>query len=249
MTDTPTPIAGWYPDPAGEGRIQWWDGSQWTEHFAEPAAQPEQPSAPAYGTGAPTYGQTSPTYGAGTGAGAAAAAPYAAQPYSPADPYNVMGQKLTAPAGTRTGTPFIWALAALPVISLISTVITWLSIDDQIDAALDPDAPLFTGSDFISFAVSFLVAALAILFGVLDHRALVRAGVPKPFHWAWIFFALINVPVYIIGRSVIVRRRTGSGLAPMFLYLALWVATFIVNAIFTAASLGPILDELSQTGY
>jgi len=244
MTDTPTPIAGWYPDPAGQGRIQWWDGSRWTEHFAEPAVQPEQPSAPAYGAGAPAYGQTSPTYGA-----APAATPYAAQPYSPADPYNVMAQKLTAPAGTRAGTPFIWALAALPVVSLVSTVISWLTIDDQIDTALSADAPLFTGADAVSFGVSFLVAALSILFGVLDHRALVRAGVPKPFHWAWIFFALINVPVYIIGRSVIVRRRTGSGLAPMFLFLALWVATFIVSAIFAALSIGPILDELSQTGY
>ena len=38
-------------------------------------------------------------------------------------------------------------------------------------------------------------------------------------------------------------------MAPMFLFLALWIATFIVNAIFTAISLGPIFDELSQTGY
>lgn len=37
--------AGWYDD--GSGRLRWWDGQEWTEHFApEPPAVPEQ-AAPA----------------------------------------------------------------------------------------------------------------------------------------------------------------------------------------------------------
>lgn len=28
-----SPYAGWYPNP--EGRVQWWDGYQWTEHYQE----------------------------------------------------------------------------------------------------------------------------------------------------------------------------------------------------------------------
>jgi len=28
----PTPGAGWHPDPRGQARLRWWDGSQWTEH-------------------------------------------------------------------------------------------------------------------------------------------------------------------------------------------------------------------------
>ncbi|MEO3794452.1 DUF2510 domain-containing protein [Nonomuraea sp. B10E15] len=42
---TQTP-AGWYPDPYGEPRLRWWDGSQWTDatHAQEPAAgAPQQP--------------------------------------------------------------------------------------------------------------------------------------------------------------------------------------------------------------
>ncbi|QNA93053.1 MULTISPECIES: DUF2510 domain-containing protein [unclassified Microbacterium] len=35
MTTTP---AGWYDD--GSGRQRWWDGQQWTEHFAPDAAAP-----------------------------------------------------------------------------------------------------------------------------------------------------------------------------------------------------------------
>ncbi|MFK4851692.1 DUF2510 domain-containing protein [Microbacterium sp. ZW T6_19] len=37
-----TTPAGWYDD--GSGRQRWWDGTQWTEHFA-PVAEPEAPVA------------------------------------------------------------------------------------------------------------------------------------------------------------------------------------------------------------
>ncbi|MEV4775292.1 DUF2510 domain-containing protein [Microbacterium sp. LWH12-1.2] len=36
-----TTPAGWYDD--GSGRQRWWDGQQWTEHFAPEAAAPEAP--------------------------------------------------------------------------------------------------------------------------------------------------------------------------------------------------------------
>jgi uncharacterized RDD family membrane protein YckC len=28
------PGAGWHPDPRGEARLRWWDGSEWTDHTA-----------------------------------------------------------------------------------------------------------------------------------------------------------------------------------------------------------------------
>lgn len=33
-----TPAAGWYPAPDQPG-MRWWDGQQWTDHFAPPPAQ------------------------------------------------------------------------------------------------------------------------------------------------------------------------------------------------------------------
>jgi hypothetical protein len=43
--------AGWYPDPSGSGQQRYWDGSQWTEHYAPAAGQggyaPQQAQAAA----------------------------------------------------------------------------------------------------------------------------------------------------------------------------------------------------------
>lgn len=27
-------VAGWYADPGGSGRLRWWDGFRWTDHYA-----------------------------------------------------------------------------------------------------------------------------------------------------------------------------------------------------------------------
>ena len=45
--------AGWFADPAGSGRMRWWDGSGWTDGFAdEDGASPYPPPSPVTG-GAP----------------------------------------------------------------------------------------------------------------------------------------------------------------------------------------------------
>ncbi|GAC1484413.1 MAG: hypothetical protein NVS1B16_13820 [Pseudarthrobacter sp.] len=35
----PAAPAGWYTDPAGTGRLRWWDGSAWTDQFSTPSQQ------------------------------------------------------------------------------------------------------------------------------------------------------------------------------------------------------------------
>lgn len=38
----------WCPDPAGTNRLRWWDGSKWTDHYAQvPAPEPAASAVPA----------------------------------------------------------------------------------------------------------------------------------------------------------------------------------------------------------
>jgi hypothetical protein len=195
------PAAGWYPDPAGSGRTRWWDGTRWTESFTEAAVVPVQaPASPAAMTPAPS-------------------------PYPNAAPYSGVAEQLSAPAGTSPYTPFIWVLALLPLVNLVISIVQLPQLDDTI-ASATAGADQITAVDFTSSLVSIVLFGAAMLLIVLDWRALNRAGVPRPFHWAWGFFMILGAPVYMIGRSIVVRRRTGSGLAPMVVNLSLIVLEF-----------------------
>ncbi|ACQ79701.1 peptidase domain protein [Beutenbergia cavernae DSM 12333] len=77
-----TPPAGWFPDPDGQDRLRYWDGTAWTEHYAasnEPPGAPSGPAAPGgYDAG---YG-TAPTtdFGAAPGYGQSASGGYGQAP-------------------------------------------------------------------------------------------------------------------------------------------------------------------------
>lgn len=128
--------------------------------------------------------------------------------------------------GTPVYTPFIWAVAALPVISVLALA----AVDMRAYAAATIDSTAGAPGDARS-SLGLILFAASIALAYFDHRTLRSRGFASPFHWAW---ALLGGGVYVIGRSVIARRRAGTGLAPIGVWAAiaafgLVVATIKVN--------------------
>jgi hypothetical protein len=38
--------AAWHPDPGGSGRLRYWDGQKWSDHYSEPPPPGEEQSRP-----------------------------------------------------------------------------------------------------------------------------------------------------------------------------------------------------------
>ncbi|GAA4266275.1 DUF2510 domain-containing protein [Frondihabitans peucedani] len=144
-----------------------------------------------------------------------------------------------APEGAKIYNVFIWAIVALPVLSIILNLISVSSLQPLIEDILKqaqanpgaqtvPTTPATTPFQVVQQILSILIAAAAVVLGYFDWKALKAQGIARPFHWAWGFFALISPVVYVIGRSVVVRRRAGRGLLPMWVSIAILVIGFIV---------------------
>lgn len=160
----------------------------------------------------------------------------------------VPAQELLAPAGTEWNTPWIWLVIALPFIPLIPLLFTDFAARTAVTFGNGTMAGGTLGEQLLSFALSTAVAALIIVFAWLDHRTLVRRGVPAPFHWAFAFFALIGVGViYAIGRGLVTKRRTGNGgivTTVAILSIVLGVILFIVYFSVGMAAVLADLDTL-----
>lgn len=166
------------------------------------------------------------------------AAPYAT-PYSAATT-----AELKAPEGTDWNTAWIWLVVFLPMLPLLPLLLVdWSRLIDLDDR---------TGLSALGFMLSpgYLIAVLggwmmygvAVWFSYLDWKELVTRNVPRPFHWAWSF---LSSAVYVIGRSVVVRKRTGHGRAPMWAEIAMLVLSFAIVVYITVAMTVGIVDSIS----
>ncbi|HWR85270.1 MAG TPA: DUF2510 domain-containing protein [Rhodoglobus sp.] len=165
-------------------------------------------------------------------------------------PYS--GQPLQAPSGTRTSTPFIWLIIVLPLIVYIPLffvdwggMVAGAASSDPYRSAYATYAVLLSPGYLITMVLAFVVYALTVFFAYRDHRALEAAGVPRPFHWA---FAFIQSYVYPIGRSVVVKRRTGSdggtlaaSIVALVLIFVLAIALVIVMLSQMFAAMAPLM--------
>jgi len=170
--------------------------------------------------------------------------PYSSDPYSRLTP----PAALRAPEGTDPYTTWIWLILALPIVQTIPVFfIDWTAFVDASLAdptGLQATAALFSPAYVALFVLSWIGTGLTIWFAYLDWRELKRRGVPQPFHWAWIFLVFaVSYAVYTIGRSVVVKRRTGSGYAPLWITIAtivggiavgVWISVVLTQQIFEA---------------
>jgi len=240
MTDPQLPPPGWYPEPSGAEGQRWWDGTRWTD-YATPLAPPPQPVQPQYGA----YAQPQPQYGAYVQPPQPQYGAYAS-PQQPA-PYGSASQ--TVAAGTPTDTVWIWLIIFLPLLGVVPLVlIDWHRVMELSMAAqnsLDPAAQLAVYSDpwyIVSSLSGWVILALVVLFAYLDRRELLRRGFAQPFHWAWAFFAFVSILVYVIGRSVVVKRRSGRGMAPMWVAIALNIALIVAGIIWGVSLVAEIIS-------
>lgn len=164
---------------------------------------------------------------------------------------------LKAPDGTNPTTVWFWITAASPALAIVGFIPTAIYLGNAVSTVTDPSqlaAQQFSVAGILTTLTGFVALAAYILFPILDSRQLVKRGVPSPFHWAWSLAALIvsSPIVYVIGRTVVVKRRTGSGLAPLWLFIALqliaWIVGLIVAIAFIAAVLNQFEALLSTSG-
>jgi len=153
------------------------------------------------------------------------------------------------PADVTTGTPWIWLVVLLPVLTLgtLFTVDVRGMLPRTMEQPGNPFAAYGAGY-FVAIAFSWILAGVIVWFSYLDWKTLKSKGVDRPFHWAWAFF--IGYPVYLIGRSVIVYQVSKRGLGPIWAYIGVFAFNLIVAAVWAAWFFQSMVDFASQqSGY
>ena len=170
----------------------------------------------------------------------------APQPGTASDP----SARPALPAGTRVDTAWVWIVSTLTVLSCIPMF--FFPMDAYMATVLDPDAAAAMSSSMLVFIVltygmGFIVWAGTVAAAFADYRHLVRAGVVRPFHWA---FAFIPYPiVYLIGRFVVLRKVTPNAGWPLWTHIFVNVVTIVVSSIYTFGMVGSMWTTLSELGY
>lgn len=165
--------------------------------------------------------------------------------------------KLRAPEGTEPNTVWIWLMALLPVVSAIPVAfIPWQGyIDSMFETATDPYAAwdaqfaLLTSPAYLAtIGLAVLLYGATALLGWLDYRELTARGMPKPFHWALTLVPSYGQLIYVIGRSVVVKTRTGRGLGPLWVTIAIVALTIVLSFVLMLAIMAMMADTLRNFG-
>jgi hypothetical protein len=167
------------------------------------------------------------------------------------------GQAPTPAASTSTvpvSNVWIWLVVFAPSVSIL--LLPWMRFPPFPSAAQldDPRAMLdWQLQMFLQPAVVIMIVLgwvgliIAIVAAYKDWKLLTESGMQRPFHWAFVFLNLVIGPVYAIGRAVVVRQRTGRGLAVLWATIATFVATFVIAMIWATVLVVDMVTQITQT--
>jgi hypothetical protein len=177
------------------------------------------------------------------------------------NPYTVTAGYDRAPEGTSPNTVQVWLIVAIFGIQSIGALVwlaTWdlsgymnsmMSLSTSTGSAGDVFAMygyIFTPGYFALLAFSFLGYLGTAALAYLDAKELIRRGVQRPFPWALSFIPSYGSLVYIIGRTVVVRRRTGTGFAPLGVYIAIFVLTMVLSVVVGLAMMSTMMGSIND---
>jgi hypothetical protein len=155
----------------------------------------------------------------------------------------VVAERPKIPTETKIDGIWIWLIAALPLVSIA----TFLLIDfgGYMRGIMSGDIAGALASVGVGYLVSLALGwgawGAGALFAYFDWRDLRAAGVVRPFHWAWAFLAGL---VYLIGRTVIVRKVSPRGLGPLWAGIAVYVVVLIASIVWTTWMMAGIMQDI-----
>ncbi|PPG32928.1 hypothetical protein C5C25_04670 [Rathayibacter sp. AY2B9] len=251
--------SGRYPQQPSSADPQQSYGQQgYGQQGAGQQPQPQQPSGqqqPQQG-----YGQQAPQQYGQQGYGQQPYGQQQQQPYGQQQPqYPAYAAAPGAPVQQRdtsivTSTPWIWVVVLLPLLSALSIFLLPPSaiVDSSMASTYGPSSSMGMSTAYlvglgVLQVVGFLIYAAEVVFAFLDWRQLKRAGLQRPFHWAWAFLAAPYV--YVIGRSVVVKRVTGGGLLPLWVFLGVVVVSFLIAIGWTVSLFSQMTQAFAPAGF
>lgn len=226
--------AGWYADPGEPGQLRWWDGAEWASDTVAPAGDAASDSDDILAQDVTAVPAEKPASERPAPAREAADAP-------------------VRPA--RAGTVWVWLAIVASVFPFCSALLVDAVTGARLvgyfvlPAGFDPGpGPWVIAGLVLLTWVNGMSLAASVLFAWLDARALRRRGIERPFGWGWAVLVFIaTLGVYVVGRTVVVRHRTGRGWAPLWGWLAalvlglaalaLWLSV-VVDALWRSVTLG-----------
>jgi hypothetical protein len=147
--------------------------------------------------------------------------------------YGVVAKPVVG-AGTPVYNAFIWVITLLPLVS-IAAVLPFDMTGYMLRSVARVTA--FDGSYVLLTLLGWAIYLVTPLLAYYDWKKLRRDGYERPFHWAWSF---LTSAVYIIGRSVIAKRRSGRGLLPIWIWIAVTVLSIVVSFVKIAGAMSAV---------